>query len=166
VTGYSAANHIIGGAGNDTLLGMEGKDTLDGGTGNDLLSGGAGADRLNGNAGNDTLVGDSGSDALNGGAGDDLLSGGLGRDYFIFRAGDGHDKITDFTAEGTGQDLILATHELINHFEKHLVLDVVTNAVLGVEVDFFNAGHVAQGSIFLQNVLNTDLITAADFFPG
>ena len=165
VTGDSAINILAGGAGNDTLLGMAGKDTLNGGSGNDLLSGGVGADRLNGNAGSDTLSGDAGSDALVGGTGDDLLSGGLNTDFFIFRAGDGHDTITDFVADGF-QDFIVATQDMVNRFVPHLVLDALTSAVIGVEVDFFNAEHVSQGSILLQHVLSTDLITAADFHVG
>jgi Ca2+-binding RTX toxin-like protein len=59
-----------------------------------------------GNDLNNTLVGDAfanklmgrgGSDILDGRAGDDELTGGTGPDLFDFRAGFGHDKITDLS---------------------------------------------------------------------
>jgi Ca2+-binding RTX toxin-like protein len=46
--GSTAANVLVGGAGNDTLLG---------GSGNDLLIGGLGNDVLHGNGGDDVLIG-------------------------------------------------------------------------------------------------------------
>ena len=64
------------------------------------LDGGTGADNLNGGIGDDTL---------NGGTGNDALTGGTGNDTFVFKAGDGHDTITDFTAGGT-DDQINLTH--------------------------------------------------------
>jgi hypothetical protein len=47
-TGSTAANVLVGGAGNDTLLG---------GSGNDILIGGKGSDTLHGNGGDDILIG-------------------------------------------------------------------------------------------------------------
>lgn len=55
-TGNAAANHFIGGAGNDTLSGLGGNDTLEGGSGNDRLIGGTGRDVLIGGPGNDQFV--------------------------------------------------------------------------------------------------------------
>ena len=78
ITGNSLANTITGGSG---------KDTIYGGKGNDSLVGGAGNDILRGDAGNDTLWG---------GAGNDSLWGGDGDDTFIYKAGEGTDKIFDF----------------------------------------------------------------------
>src|SRR5262249_42397590 len=46
--GSTAANVLVGGAGNDTLLG---------GSGNDILIGGKGSDTLQGNGGDDILIG-------------------------------------------------------------------------------------------------------------
>src|SRR5262249_54812383 len=46
--GSTAANVLVGGGGNDTLLG---------GSGNDILIGGLGSDTLNGNGGDDILIG-------------------------------------------------------------------------------------------------------------
>jgi hypothetical protein len=50
--GSTAANVLVGGAGNDTLLG---------GSGNDILIGGLGNDVLHGNGGNDILIGGTAS---------------------------------------------------------------------------------------------------------
>ena len=78
ITGNSLANTITGGSG---------KDTIYGGKGNDSILGGAGNDRLYGQKGNDTLWG---------GAGNDSLWGGSGNDTFIYKAGEGTDKIFDY----------------------------------------------------------------------
>ena len=78
ITGNSLANTITGGSG---------KDTIYGGAGNDSIVGNAGADKLYGQKGNDTLWG---------GAGNDSLWGGDGNNTFIFRAGEGTDRIFDF----------------------------------------------------------------------
>jgi Ca2+-binding RTX toxin-like protein len=81
--------HVIGGAGADTLEGdgsdellegMAGNDSIQGGGGNDQLRGGDGDDSINGNDGIDSIFGDGGTDALIGGSGDDGLSGGPGTD--------------------------------------------------------------------------------------
>ncbi len=112
--GLEGADTLDGGAGNDRLLGGLANDVLQGGTGRNDLFGGAGDDVLNGvdgsgmlrgEAGNDTITGGTGADRLDGGAGDDrltgggggdVLTGGLGADQFVFGAGFGHDRITDF----------------------------------------------------------------------
>ena len=60
------------------------------------LSGGDGDDRLSGGVNDDTLSGGDGDDRLSGGVNDDTLSGGDGDDTFVFRAGDGQDRIADF----------------------------------------------------------------------
>ena len=55
---------------------------------------------LVGGKGNDTLWGDDGEDTLRGGNGNDNLWGGDGADTFIFCAGDGTDKISDYDFAG------------------------------------------------------------------
>jgi Ca2+-binding RTX toxin-like protein len=87
LTGGKGYNALFGGAGNDMVNGVDGSGTLRGEAGNDSITGGGAADRLDGGAGNDTLVG---------GGGNDLLTGGLGADVFVFNAGSGHDRISDF----------------------------------------------------------------------
>lgn len=67
--------HVIGGAGDDTITGSQADDELEGGPGIDTIHGGLGNDALYGDAGDDFLFGDAGDDNLDGGAGDDALNG-------------------------------------------------------------------------------------------
>ena len=76
----------------DLLLGLAGDERLVGGEGDDELYGGAGAD---------TLVGDAGDDNLYGQGGNDILEGGEGADTYVFRSGDGADRIQDEPDGGT-----------------------------------------------------------------
>jgi len=94
--GDSGNDALVGGEGNDLLSGGTGDDTLEGGFGNDRLLGGAGDDMLTGGLHDDVLIGGSGRDRLDGGAADDDLTGGGGRDLFIFRKGEGTDRVLDF----------------------------------------------------------------------
>lgn len=89
-------DRVLAGAGNDHVHGFDGDDILSGQDGADRLIGWRGRDRLDGGAGNDTIQGDFDDDRIEGGAGDDRLSGGAGRDVFVFRAGFGEDRVTDF----------------------------------------------------------------------
>jgi hypothetical protein len=129
-TGNSAANVIVGGAGNDRLSdgGGSAADTLIGGSGNDTYVvsvagdsivelGGGGTDtvetsasfyQLGANlenltytgAGNFVGVGNSADNAITGGAGDDLLAGGLGADTLTGNGG--ADQFLFNTALGGG----------------------------------------------------------------
>ena len=86
-TGNDVANVIRSDLGTDTLLGNGGDDQL--------FAGGA----------RDRLFGGDGNDALHGGAGRDVLTGGAGNDQFHFEArAEGVDKITDFSAQGVGNN--------------------------------------------------------------
>ena len=87
IVGNDLNNSISGGTKNDSLYGGAGKDTLKGNKGNDKLYGQAGADKLYGGAGNDTLWG---------GAGNDILYGNSGKDVFVYKPGEGTDKIMDY----------------------------------------------------------------------
>ena len=53
--------------------------------------------------GNDVVIGTGGADSLTGGKGSDLLSGAAGDDTYIYRKGDGDDRIDAF---GSGRDLV------------------------------------------------------------
>ncbi len=75
VLGSAYADHLLAGAGHDSLGGLDG---------NDLLAGEAGNDTLYGDAGNDTLDGGSGDDRLDGDADDDTLHGGAGNDTALY----------------------------------------------------------------------------------
>ena len=96
---------ILGGRDEDSILGawtrneLHGKggdDRLFGHTERDRLHGGAGDDRLKGMEGRDVLSGGKGDDTLFGMSGNDRLTGGRGEDLFVFRQGEGTDRITDF----------------------------------------------------------------------
>lgn len=119
--GWRGNDLLEGGLGNDTLEGGPGDDRLFGGEGLDTASyssagsgvqvdlsksgsqrTGAGADWLTsvenliGSGFADRLRGNSEINVIDGGGGDDLLFGGRGADHFVFDAGDGADRITDF----------------------------------------------------------------------
>ncbi|SDJ05925.1 Ca2+-binding protein, RTX toxin-related [Pseudomonas flavescens] len=98
--GYASDDVILAQAGDDTVYGAAGNDVIDGGQGNDLLYGEVGNDILSGNEGDDKLWGGEGNDVLAGGTGDDLLSGGSGANTYVFRAGDGQDRINDDYTSG------------------------------------------------------------------
>jgi Ca2+-binding RTX toxin-like protein len=90
----------------NTLIGGTGTDTLYGGDGLDRLFGGDGADRLYGGLHNDRLEGGSGDDTVQGGLGNDTLTAGTGVDTFLYSAGDGDDRFSDFSAaQGDRVDL-------------------------------------------------------------
>jgi Ca2+-binding RTX toxin-like protein len=113
--GGSGVDSLFGGSGYDAISGSVGEDIIFGGVGNDAIHGDDDNDRLSGESGVDTLFGGAGSDTLNGGhnrdvlyggSGDDQLTGGSGIDTFVFRAGSGNDRITDFL-NGRGDRLQL-----------------------------------------------------------
>jgi len=93
----SRGDFVYGGEGRDTIYGLKGFDTLTGDGGNDLLYGGDGSDFVFGNEGADRVFGGNGSDFLQGGKGKDTMSGGAGADVFAFRAGDGNDRVLDWS---------------------------------------------------------------------
>lgn len=64
--------------------------------------------------GDDEITGTSVADTLDGGRGDDLLDGGLGNDTYIYRTGDGDDRIAD-TGTSAQDRLVLdiAVNELV-----------------------------------------------------
>lgn len=96
IYGFSDAEVIDGGAGDDYINGRNGNDSLYGGVGNDYLSGSEGSDYLAGGDGDDILgnyAGEAGNDIIVGGKGNDELRGGDGDDIYVYRRGDGTDTI-------------------------------------------------------------------------
>lgn len=91
-----ASLDATGNGNNNTLTGNKGANVLTGNSGHDKLLGMAGHDKLNGGKGNDTLLGDAGNDTLAGNFGSDVLTGGAGSDNFVFSAGGGIDRVTDY----------------------------------------------------------------------
>lgn len=87
------------------------KNVLLGNSGDNGLSGRGHQDALRGMRGDDRLFGGGGADTLAGGKGHDMLKGGRGDDTFIFRSGDGHDRITDFVAGGKLDHIEIKGHD-------------------------------------------------------
>lgn len=78
------------------MYGTATANQLTGDDGDDRLEGLAGDDVLVGAGGNDEIFGDEGADTLIGATGNDQLFGGIGDDCYVFRRGDGIDRIADF----------------------------------------------------------------------
>ena len=153
IVGRDGDDSIDGADGHDTAFGAEGDDDLTGGAGHDWLFGGEGDDTLDGGDGNDRLIGGEGADTLAGGDGDDTLTGGAGADSFVYRAGHGNDRITDFT---DGEDAIaLDSFAGIAGFEDLAVTQVGTN----VAIDLSDHGG---GTLTLEN-LALDALDQTDF---
>jgi hypothetical protein len=91
IKGAGVSDRLYGGDGGDYILGLGGDDWLEGNAGNDILDGGYGKDWLIGGMGNDILIG---------GKDDDQLNGGKGFDSYVWKSGDGHDKIIDIDRKG------------------------------------------------------------------
>ena len=90
--GWTGADRLWGGLGDDNLQGDAGDDALWGGPGDDTLRGDGHNDQLDGGPGRDTLRGGDGADRVYGGEGDDTLYGGGGVDYI--NGGPGADTCT------------------------------------------------------------------------
>lgn len=157
--GTSAGNTLTGGGGDDRLHGQAGADVLNGGLGRDLLTGDAGNDRLLGGGGGDWLFGGTGRDTLEGGAqsdalfggtdadrltggrGSDRLSGNSGADVFVFGAGHGSDRITDFRLSD-GDRLELASSLVGGLSAAALVTRFGSDLGSSVQLDFGNGDRI------------------------
>ncbi|UZW59798.1 calcium-binding protein [Lysobacter enzymogenes] len=124
-----------------------------GSTGDDLLYGTAQADTIQGLDGNDALYGLGGDDVLDSGDGDDVLTGGTGDDalysgqgnsFFVFYAGDGHDRV--YHSDPVGQFLSTLQFQA-----------GVDPAATTVE---------RSGDDLIVRYGNADSVTLVDYFPG
>ncbi|WP_127998020.1 beta strand repeat-containing protein [Piscinibacter defluvii] len=61
---FTEFEHLVAGAGNDTLIGTAAGNDITGGTGNDSLDGGAGVDTLRGGSGDDLYIVDAAGDLV------------------------------------------------------------------------------------------------------
>jgi len=166
--GDSGNNILEGGGGADTLSGDDGIDTASyahatagvtanlannsANTGDAAFDAYLSIENLTGSAFNDTLIGDGGANAIEGRAGNDTLTGAAGNDTFVFRAGFGHDNITDFV---TGQDVIELHDGLFADANAALAAAVQNGSDVMITVD-------AANSIVLHNVVLSNL-HASDF---
>lgn len=78
--GPIVSEHLVGGAGGDSLNGRGGADTLEGRAASDTLLGGEGDDLLLGGGDGDVIFGGGGADTVDGGSGGDAMDGGDGLD--------------------------------------------------------------------------------------
>jgi VCBS repeat-containing protein len=153
LNGTNLDDYISGYAGDDTLLGGSGNDVLDGGTGNDVLSGNDGLDTLYGGDGDDTLYGGTGNDVLAGGTGNDVLQGGAGNDTYVFKPGDGEDRITD----SDGTDIL--------HFGQGIAQSDLTFSKSGVNLRIALPG--GSDSVVLDNwFTGTNTVNTLQFDDG
>jgi Ca2+-binding RTX toxin-like protein len=99
----------------------------------ELLPGTEGEDILWGTDGADTIGGQGGYDELYGNAGDDFLAGGEGDDFYYFAAGDGHDTVDNFDADGGYDSIYFAsaasTDAALSRSGTDLVITVGTDSV-------------------------------------
>lgn len=116
---------VRGGPGDDEIYAGRGDDRLIGGPGDDVLWGRKGRDEIDGGEGNDVIVAGSGADSVRAGPGDDIVTLGFGADIFIFRVGDGTDKITDFHP---GRDMLLLDPGLLGPVS---LSDLIAGARMG-----------------------------------
>jgi Ca2+-binding RTX toxin-like protein len=133
----------------ENIQGSDFDDDLRANSAANILLGMAGDDRLYGRAGNDTLYGGDGEDALSGSDGDDILIGGAGADDLI--GGDGNDHAQYLDAGGTVtvdlQDASLNTGDAFgdtydsieniqgSDFDDDLRADSAANILLGMAGD-------------------------------
>jgi VCBS repeat-containing protein len=156
VTGQADGTAYTLGPGNDTLNGTGGEDTIDGGAGDDRLYGKAGADRVFAGVGADKIDGGEGHDWIDGGVGSDSVTGGAGDDTFIFRPGDGQDRIVDFRPGTAYGDVVQFSGSVFTSFEEVMARAHQT-AVNGVRVTLD-----ADNTVTMQGVVLAQL-TADDF---
>lgn len=95
------------------------------------LTGNSGDNSIGGNKGKNALSGQGGDDKFYSGAGNDHLMGDDGNDTFVFRKGDGHDTIGDYTFEG-GEEDVIDLHFLNGFKNLADVLAVATDTADGV----------------------------------
>jgi len=155
-TGRASSSQI----GTDLLSSIE---NVIGGSSNDIITGNSQANALSGGAGSDTIDGRGGNDRIDGGAGDDTLIGGKNSDTFVFRAGFGNDRITDFDANRSGgQDFL----ELFgfgitsaNIAARATIADVGGDTLVTIDGD-------PNHTILLSGIDNASTITVDDFRFG
>ncbi|WP_263627221.1 beta strand repeat-containing protein [Stappia stellulata] len=142
----TGADTVYGGAGDDRIDDAPGEiistdaNHLDGGAGNDTIWAGGGDDTLIGGTGDDRLYGEQDDDTLEGGAGDDFIDGGDGTDTAVY-AGNRSDYDVTYNDNGTFTvvDLRPGSPE-------------GTDTVVGVENFRFADGDVLAGDLVAQAV--------------
>ena len=177
VDGGAGADTMYGGANNDTysvdLAGDKVIEDVNAGidTVNSLVTFVLGANVENltllgtaaingtGNTGTNTIIGNGAGNKLDGGPGADTLTGGGAHDIFIFKPGHGADRITDFTAGGTVDQIDLTAITSVRTFEELMARAAQVGADTVINL---GGGNI----ITLANVLKSSLIKADFLFVG
>ncbi|KAA5602983.1 hypothetical protein F1193_03095 [Blastochloris sulfoviridis] len=107
-------------------------------------------DNIIGSRGRDTLTGNELANRLEGGAGADTLAGGGGADTFVFEAGFGNDRITDF---GVADDVIQFDSDLFADYAAVLAAASQVGADTVIAFD-------AENTLTLANVEKSSLLLA------
>ena len=116
----------------------------------------AGGQTVFGRAQNTKLVGGVGNDLLIGAAGD-TLTGAAGSDTFAFHAGFGKETITDFTATGTGADILQFTKDTFADWAHLLAATKQVGSDLTITLD-------SSDVITLNNVALASFTSASAHF--
>lgn len=157
IYGGTGLDQMWGGEGDDTMGGLGDDDQMWGGDGADGMNGGGGNDDMFGEAGNDRLFGGLGADTLVGGADDDLLVGQGGIDTFVFEANWGHDQISGYGLDVTGQAFVDEVIDMsalgigfgdltIQQSGNHTLVFITANgsATNSIEILYRNAATITQ----------------------
>lgn len=165
--GDNGGEYFATGRGNDFIDGNGGRDIIKAGSGNDVAIGGSGNDWIAGQRGNDTLLGESGRDkifgggghdVIEGGTGNDWMAGGWGRDTFVFKEGDGHDKIVDFR---NGRDKIdLSGYEGIDDFSD--ISGDIERGWFGTKIELDDGDSIYLLGVRKSQIDSSDFIFAED----
>jgi Ca2+-binding RTX toxin-like protein len=145
----SSANFSILALANFENIALTGKKDVSA-TGNDSDN------RLTGNSGDNALTGRDGTDTLRGGKGDDKLNGGDAADIFIFKTGDGTDRIENFqftlvdmdVVDLSGLKSIKNFNDLKNNHLEQVGDNVVIDGLKGDKLVFLDADIEAVNATF------------------
>ena len=167
-TSAAATVNLVKGSASSTQTGLDRLTSIEnvtGSSGNNTITGSAVANVLSGGGGNDTISAGAGDDVVTGGTGNDTLTGGAGNDRFVYAAGFGNDRITDFDAgPSAGQDLIdlsqlgitsstFADHVTIANVGFDTLITIDNNAALTIRlVGIGNATTVTESDFLLFSV--------------
>jgi Ca2+-binding RTX toxin-like protein len=113
---------------------------------------------ITGNELANTLTGNSGANTLAGKQGADVLAGAGGDDLFVFAKGDGSDRITDFTAGGTVDEIRVVGFAGITSFAT--LMTHATDFGTYTDIDLGAGDHLR-----LDNV-KVAALAASDFLFG
>ncbi|MCC1495091.1 calcium-binding protein [Cognatishimia sp. F0-27] len=120
------------------------------------LSGSSSGMEIDGLGGKDTLSGSDRDDTIDGGAGWDEMTGNDGADTFVFSAGSGYDRITDFNAAEGDQIDLSGMNTVTSYF------DMMANHIAQNGADVIIRGNNGEGTLRIEDV-TIDTLNADDF---